>query len=313
MKPQFDAGRGLVLWNYTPVAHNTLHAVRDGWGPVLRQCRGIIFDRRGKLVALPFPKFFNLGEHPETQLLPNEPFDATEKHDGHLGIAFRHAHCDWVTTRGSFHHRTGAIATRMWREHLRDFRWARQLLEQMTLLFEVIHPETRVLRNYGSRKALVLTGAYDTVSLHDFDHEDLATLGRQLGIPVAQRWPGDLSELVSHARDRGVRNREGWVVRFRGGLRMKVKYETYIGRMVEEKLSRTYLLRRLAAGNAERMLDTLPEEIYARGTSMLAELRAAAELPESNRREYLLTLQGDAATSAYKAAVDAYLKTLRAS
>ena len=47
----------LIGFNYTPVAHNTLHEYPQGWTPVLRRCRGTIFDRAGNLIALPFPKF----------------------------------------------------------------------------------------------------------------------------------------------------------------------------------------------------------------------------------------------------------------
>jgi len=54
----------VLLLNYTQVAHNTLHEFPQGWTMPLRQCRGIIFDFAGNLVAKPFQKFFNYREHP---------------------------------------------------------------------------------------------------------------------------------------------------------------------------------------------------------------------------------------------------------
>src|SRR3989339_1315000 len=58
----------LVMFNYTPTAHNTLHGFPEGWTSALRMCRGIVFTQRAELLAHPFPKFFNLGEHPESTL-----------------------------------------------------------------------------------------------------------------------------------------------------------------------------------------------------------------------------------------------------
>jgi len=60
VKPFFHPTLPLVGLNYTQLAHNTLHEFPRGWTTALRLCRGIVFDHRGNLVALPFMKFFNL-------------------------------------------------------------------------------------------------------------------------------------------------------------------------------------------------------------------------------------------------------------
>ncbi len=73
----FHPSQPLIGLNYTPVAHNTLHHYHSGWTLPLRQCRGIIFDSNGDLVAKAFNKFFNYGEHGETSSLPNVAFVAT--------------------------------------------------------------------------------------------------------------------------------------------------------------------------------------------------------------------------------------------
>jgi len=61
--------------------------------PILAACRGLVVEwfRGGgyRLAALPFPKFFNLGEVPQTRTPPPKGFVATEKLDGTLVIVWR--------------------------------------------------------------------------------------------------------------------------------------------------------------------------------------------------------------------------------
>ena len=63
------------------------------WDEYTRAARGIIFNKRtGECVARPFPKFFNLGEMPESQLnkIPKDPsnYEVYDKLDGSLGILY---------------------------------------------------------------------------------------------------------------------------------------------------------------------------------------------------------------------------------
>ena len=67
-----DDEKKLILLNYTGSAHNVLHAVEDGWSPMLRQMRGLVYEfgapgdpRDVKLVSRGFEKFFNFNEMPE--------------------------------------------------------------------------------------------------------------------------------------------------------------------------------------------------------------------------------------------------------
>ena len=58
----------LALYNYTETCQR-----KGVWDRVTRYCRGLILElETGRPVALPFEKFFNLGEVPETtwEVLP---------------------------------------------------------------------------------------------------------------------------------------------------------------------------------------------------------------------------------------------------
>jgi len=305
----------LIGLNYTPVAHNTLHAFPAGWTPALRLCRGIVFDRRGELVAKPFEKFFNYNEHEETRNLPDEPFTATVKHDGHLGIIFEYGGAWHITTRGDFGSRTSKLGAGMLRRYAKKGRWDDKLPCGDNLLVEIIHPSTKVHLKYRGER-FVLIGAYERDTLRDLDHTTLAALGKKLGLPVAERWFGDsIKDLVALTQDLSVRNREGFVVRFESGLRVKFKFASYINLMVEGKLSLPYVMNRLLAGNLDKMIRNLPEEVYAEAEKMADAVLKVGDMPgtEKERRQYLYGLvPPDKSTQYYRGICRKLLKKLDA-
>lgn len=59
----------------------------DLGGAIRRECRGLIFDKEGKLISRPFHKFFNVNERPETQsnmIDISKPHMIMEKMDGSM-------------------------------------------------------------------------------------------------------------------------------------------------------------------------------------------------------------------------------------
>lgn len=308
----FHPERPLIMFNYTSTAHNLLHRFPAGWTPELRRCRGIVFDRQGQLVALPFPKFFNAGEVPETTDLPDEPFIATAKHDGHLGIIFNHEG-DWLlTTRGEFTSPTAKIGNRMLAKCLRRKGW-RELGRNVNPLVEIIHPRTRVHLDYRGWEGFILIGATNRSSLEDYRHHVVTDLAGQLGLKQAEMWEGrNIAELKRLVTDRSVTDKEGYVVRFQNGLRVKFKYAGYIGLMVASKLSYKYLMNRIAAGNLKKMIDTLDEEVRGEADRMVGQLMAVKKIADVKaRRTYLYGLvPPDGSTAYYRQVCRNFLKKL---
>lgn len=279
IKPFFHEDLPLIGLNYTPVAHNTLHQFASGWTDAMRLCRGIVFSRRGVLVAFPFPKFFNYGEHSETSDLPDLPFTATVKHDGHLGIIFRFQGRLIATTRGSFVSASSAIANEMLAPL--EARWTASgvlhEVDEITVLCEIIHPETRVHLDYGDRVEFILIGAFNRRTLEDYDYQSLANLGARLGLTVTALWSGEsLAQLRALVAERQFRNEEGFVVRFANGLRVKFKFAGYIGKMLEEKIKPSYIMLRLMEGSLEKRFDDLPGEVSLLAMDLARELKEKA-------------------------------------
>ena len=79
----------LFIANYTQVAQFT----PELWNHVTDQCRGLIYDGDGNLVARGFRKFWNHSDlrHPETlpENFPADPPTITRKMDGSLGILYQ--------------------------------------------------------------------------------------------------------------------------------------------------------------------------------------------------------------------------------
>ena len=311
----------LIGFNYTPAAHNTLHLMPESWTPALRLCRGIVFDREtGDLAALPFEKFFNHGEHPETSDLPPLSYTATEKHDGHLGIIFHYRDQLLITTRGDFLSPTSKIAAEMLHKCSWLVDWNKRLPTDVTMLVEIIHQQTKVLRDYGLEEKFVLIGCRRNPLVNpdlpiDYSYEDLGVLGAELGVEVTRALRGgNVNELLQEICS-GVTNREGWVATLddgrRAGCRVKFKYRNYIGEMVRRKLSLSYLMKRAVSGNLEKMLSTLPEEIYDEALKMLGRIGLVMFSPgapkEKWRRLYDLLPEEDQ-TESFKSACRDFAK-----
>jgi RNA ligase len=213
-----DDGK-LVLYNYTD--HCTYER---NWNEITRVSRGIIFEKAtGKIVAVPFSKFFNLQEREETALenLPNEKYTVTEKMDGSLGIIYNYEGKWSVATRGSF---TSDQALRA-QEILKKYDMSK-VPENYTLLVEIVYPENKIVVDYGDREELVLL----TVVNRDSQEElplHRKTVCFQTGMPEVKTYHHSIEEMIQLQKTL-PKDEEGFVVRFENGLRVKIKGEEYL-------------------------------------------------------------------------------------
>ena len=73
----------LTIYNYTAKCQYA-----PLWTPETRHCRGLIVHDGGRIVARPFPKFFNFEEHSRSEIAFSKPFTVAEKIDGSLGVLY---------------------------------------------------------------------------------------------------------------------------------------------------------------------------------------------------------------------------------
>lgn len=207
----------LVLYTYTEQC-----TYEKYWNEYTRMSRGLILNRHtGQVVAKPFPKFFNLGEMPETYFpdLPKIPYTVSEKVDGSLGIVYFHGGFK-VATKGSFNSEQAIKAEEILKKYDLSL-----LRPHVTLLVEIVYPENRIVVDYKGEEKLVLLGAYDRgeeIEILSLDH-----LSEVTGIPLRKSYNYSIEEMIELQKTI-PKDQEGFVVRFDNGLRLKIKGEEYL-------------------------------------------------------------------------------------
>jgi len=226
------------------------------WNEATLMCRGLIVDGDWNIIARPFPKFFNLEElqREEHWQIPNEPFEVYEKLDGSLGILYWLDGEPFIATRGSFTSEQAIEGTKMFREREAD--WF--LLRKYTYLFEIIYPQNRIVIDYGNERLLHLLAVIDPETGNDVDVVNPHTIP----FPMAKRYDGikDITKL----RDLDGANREGFVVRFQSGLRIKLKYEEYkrLHRLITHMNPRHIWEHLREHGDVKQLIENVPDEFY---------------------------------------------------
>lgn len=212
---------GLVLYGYSEKTTFDRH-----WNEYTRAARGLILEKgTGRVIAKPFPKFFNLGEMEET-FLANLPmgmnYTSFEKVDGSLGIIFNYEGQWQIATRGSFYSEQAQKGAELLKKY--DLS---AISPSTTLLAEIIYPANKIIVDYGDQEKLVLIGAYDAGSGHEFNPMSLLQFSEQTGMPHAKLFSYSIMDMVELQKSL-PKDEEGFVVRFDNGLRVKIKGEEYL-------------------------------------------------------------------------------------
>lgn len=256
----------LFIWNYTPECQ-----FKRAWDKYTMMCRGLITDAQGNIVARPFKKFFNWDEPDAKYPKKSKQVDVYEKMDGSLGILYWIGDTPWIATRGSFTSEQAVVATQMFRHHLK---WVERsgkewpLHNEITLLFEIIYPENRIVVDYGRRKGLTLLAAVSPIDGEIYNPEEAISIFPLIDIPgsdvidIVMRHPYKSLEDVLAVKP--SKNREGFVIKFANGTRIKFKFEEYkrLHKLITG-LSVKAIWEMLRDGKPlEEILVAVPDEFY---------------------------------------------------
>lgn len=274
----------LYIYNYTQLAQ-----YERMWNDATLMCRGLIMDAAHHVVARPFGKFFNLGEQ-EHQIIPNEAFEVFEKMDGSLGVMYWVDQKPYIASRGSFTSAQSEKANQLLQEkyaHCID-----QLDPSLTYVFEIIYPENRIVVDYGAKEELVLLAIIDTNSGAELP---LASIG----FPLATKYDGiqDLNVLKSLEED----NKEGFVIKFKSGLRYKVKFAEYVRlHRIITQVSNLTVWEYLKSGQSlEVLLEKVPDEFYNWVRATVQELVQAYQNIEQKAQQQFKLLDNRKDTATY--------------
>jgi RNA ligase len=249
---------GYTVWCYTQQA-----VFSRSWDDVTLSCRGLIMAPDGTLVARPFRKFFNWNE-PEA-VIEKGAFVAFDKMDGTLIVVGEHDGSAVVSTKGSFD---------TWHSEV-----ARKLLlgytppKGVTVLFELLHPQNRVVIDYDGYEGLVLLGGVDNETGQDFLPDEVADNTGWHGDVVVRRTFNFQSMLrtienpEAGAREDGTVDREGFVVLWRHpnapGNRVKLKFSLYVQlHGVYTGLTTKRVWEAMCDGTLDALYELAPDELH---------------------------------------------------
>jgi T4 RnlA family RNA ligase len=255
----------LSIYNYSPKAqYDRL------WNEVTLTCRGLILNDKFEVVARPFAKFFNLGEVADLQI-PAESFDVYEKMDGSLGILYWLDGQPFIASRGSFTSDQSQKATEiLYSKYVHTFE---KLNKNATYLFEIIYPSNRIVVNYSETEDLVLLAVVDMETGIDLPLEEI-------GFTVVKKYDGlnDIHQLKSFEEA----NREGFVIKYQSGLRLKVKFDEYlrIHKIVTMVSTTTIWECLLLKEPFDEILDKVPDEFYDWVKKTIASLQSQFDVIE---------------------------------
>lgn len=269
----------LTIYNYSQKTQ-----YKSYWVEETLMARGLVLNSAGRIVARPFGKFFNASEVPDQ--IPNLPFEVFEKMDGSLGIFFWYYKDDIAypvfASRGSF---ISEQAVKGW-EMLQKLPY-KDLVYGYTYMFETIYPKNRIVVDYGRDEKLVLLGI-----IHNG--------GREVPFDSIEKTLGNSFQLVKvynikknwyHLVSLNEPNKEGFVIKFSNGFRVKIKFEEYtrLHRIITN-VSTTDIWEQIMTGKSlDEVLEKLPDEFYDWARETQAELITSFNAIKANAlKEYRL-------------------------
>lgn len=242
------------------------------WDNITLSCRGLIVDNDCNILGRSFRKFFNY-EEVSDKININKPFEAYEKMDGSLIILFYYAkEKKWiVSSRGSFISEQAEMARKIVKDKINTL----LLSHAHTYIFELIAPTNRIVVNYGDMEDLVLLGMIETNSGVEVSYDEMVLKHSNYLNIVKRYFKYDNNINIPDLKSMEEYNREGFVVRFEDGDRIKVKFDEYcrLHRIVTN-VSNKSVWEHLMMGNSfEELLDRVPDEFYGNIQTVISDFK----------------------------------------
>jgi len=235
----------ITIYNYSVKTE-----YEEYWDDITLQARGLVLDDSGNIIARPFRKFFNLSQG---RFTPTNDFEVYEKYDGSLGIVFHYANNWHIATRGSFTSEQSLLG----KSFLEQYDLC-VLETDKTYLFEIVSRKNRIVVDYGDFEDLVLLSAFHNKSGEEIHRKELENTGFKL----CEKYDG-INDYEALAETIG-QNREGYVVRFSNGHRVKIKGIEYLRlHKIITNLSTTAIWETISTSKSVlELLEGFPDEFY---------------------------------------------------
>jgi hypothetical protein len=213
--------------------------VIEGWNQYARQTRGMVLDmHKERCVYYPGDKFWRIGEVEETK--PEHLSDLTdveivEKVDGSMVGCFRHGETFEFICKGNFDVEQSLRAKTI-AERFPAFSGLSPLdFDRYWHVFEVIYPENRFptglcVTDHGDEEKLVLIAMRDRRTNEALPYSQVINEAQRVGLPHPRKFDGTFEDLQREVQSVSPQfpDQEGYVVRTKEGMLLKVKYPKYL-------------------------------------------------------------------------------------
>ena len=235
----------LLIWNY----HDRVQYTPELWDDITLNCRGLVTDTGGNIIARSFPKFFNMEE---IEINHDKEFRTFEKLDGSLGILFNYNN-EWIfSSRGSFHSEQAVKAMEIIKEKHPQFT---KLDASFSYIFEIIYPQNRIVVNYGNSTRLIYLSKYNKSGTEYLDIESMKDKGFDVVNEIL------INTSFNELKNLNTANEEGFVIRFEDGQRMKIKFDDYIElHRIKTNVNVKLVLETYRDNNLIQIIDIIPDE-----------------------------------------------------
>lgn len=228
------------------------------WNDINMRCRGIVFDMlTGNIVARPFDKFFNIGEHPSVSAdiirEKKQPFIATSKLDGTMVSIFHYNGLWHTATPGSLESDQAKWAL----DYLKHYdlnSWPKD----QTYVCEMIAGWDRKVISYDFEGLVLLSAFKNTWEQIEIGRNELAQYSIESKMPLVAEY--NINDIIGHQIPNGE---EGYVICYNDGLRVKIKGEWYTtSHKFLDNISISNVVS-IVKGDSAVSLDNIPLHILA--------------------------------------------------
>lgn len=196
---------------------------------IIRECRGLIFDHDGNIMARKYQKFFNLNEREEV-LEHNIDWSVghvvMDKADGSLYSPMLYeGKIRWGSMMGLTDHAAQVDRYVADNPHIEEF--VAPLIGEYTPLFEWCSRQNTIVVDYPEDR-LILTGIRNNTTGQYTPYHEMAKMAQEYGVDVIHliEWDGDRKSLINGLGE--LVDAEGYIIRFDNGMMVKLKGEWYV-------------------------------------------------------------------------------------
>ena len=198
---------------------------------IRRECRGLLFYPDGRIMSRRLHKFWNVNERDETQLHRidlGQPHVILEKLDGSMVTpVFTDAGVRWGTKMGITD--VSMQAELFVADHAQYEVMALECHDLgLTPIFEWCSRKQRIVVDYPEDR-LVLIAMRDNITGDYVSYADLGQWTEKYGIELVRVYPGTTDSMENLLEEtRGLKDQEGWIIRFEDGHMLKLKGDEYV-------------------------------------------------------------------------------------